>query len=88
MTKKNAIKCGEDVGWEIIAYGDFTEEEKEDDDAFRQAFYEIAENRKQYAGEVTEGFRRDAEWEGYEQGLEKALAKHLKDISHKQNKGE
>jgi hypothetical protein len=78
MTKKEAILLGKDVADEIIAYGDFTEEEKENEESFRSAFYEIAENRKQYAGDCTEDFRRENDWEGYEEGLMIALDRYCK----------
>lgn len=75
MTKKDAYAIGLDVADEINANGDFDEKELASEDAFAQAFYEIAENRQQYAGDVTEDFRRDSEWEGYEEGLAAGLAK-------------
>lgn len=78
MTKKQAKECGIEVGYEILAYGDFTEEEKAEEDSFVSAFWEIVDNRKQYAGEITEDFRRESEWDGYEEGLNKALTGFLK----------
>jgi hypothetical protein len=75
MTKKEAYAIGLEVAEEINANGDFTPKELASEDAFAQAFYEIAENRQQYAGDVTEDFRRDSEWEGYEEGLAAGLAK-------------
>ncbi len=69
MTKREAYRIGQDVGCEIVLYGDFTAEEKADREKFLAACWECAENRKQYADDVTYDFRRDAEWEGYEAGV-------------------
>lgn len=78
MTKKEARKWGKSMGEEILADGDFTEGERSDEDSFSEAFWEIADNRKQYAGEITEDFRRDSEWEGYEEGLSIALSAYCR----------
>jgi hypothetical protein len=75
MTKKDAIRAGRDVAFEIATYGEFTDKEMESRESYLEACYEISENRKQYAGDVTEDFRRDSEWEGYEEGLNIGLSK-------------
>jgi hypothetical protein len=78
MTKREARKLGRETGLEILTYGDFTREEKENADNFSEAYWEIAENRKQYAGDTTEDFRHESEWEGYEDGLGLALSDYIK----------
>jgi hypothetical protein len=78
MTKKEAILLGKEIGDEILNYGDFTFEELKNEDSLGDAFWEIVENRKQYAGDCTEDFRRDSEWEGYEEGLIISLDRYCK----------
>jgi hypothetical protein len=69
MTKKDAYQLGRDEAEEINCCGDFEAGELSSADRFLAAFWEIAENRKQYSDSCTYDFRREAEWEGYEDGL-------------------
>jgi len=75
MTKKDAYKEGLSVADEIVCYGEFTPQEMASEEKYLEACYEIAENRKQYAGDITYDFKRDSEWEGYEDGITAGLQK-------------
>ncbi len=78
MTKRDAFNAGREIGREIVTFGDFTEKELATWQSFMEACNEISENRKQYAGEPCEDFRRDSEWEGYEDGLTAAFSAEAK----------
>lgn len=90
MTKREARQMGRAVGREVITHGDFTAEEKEDQDSLSTAFWAIVENRSQYAGDPTEAFyergsgsdrsawHTDNLWDGYEDGLSIALSTYLR----------
>lgn len=78
MKRSEAKKLGQAVGREILTFGDFTPAERADEYKFRQAFYEIVENRKQYAGDVTEELKTDEEWDAFEEGLNIALERYCK----------
>jgi hypothetical protein len=78
MTKREARQMGRAVGREVITHGDFTAEEKEDQDSLSTAFWAIVENRSQYAGDPTEALHTDNLWDGYEDGLSIALSTYLR----------
>ena len=75
MTARDARRLGRENAEEIAACGDFTGEELASRDSWLAAAYEIAENRKQFAGDCTYDFRREEEWEAYEEGVNIGLAK-------------
>lgn len=83
MTKQQAKLYGQSVASDILRYGDFTTEEKNDANLFNEAFYEIADNRTQYAefsifaAEVNKSKKADILWDSYDAGLSEILDKYL-----------
>lgn len=73
MTKRDAYQQGKDIAEAINYDGDFTGKELSSEDNFREAFWEIVENRKQYADDISYDLKTDAQWEAYEEGLARGL---------------
>ena len=79
MTKQDAKLYGQSVASDILRYGDFTTEEKNDVDLFNDAFWQIVDNRSQYtefsffAAEVNKSKKSDLLWDSYNSGMIEVL---------------
>ncbi len=85
MTKKDAYELGVQSATEAIEYGDFSAEEKEDEDSFREAFWEIEENKQQYddytemASEFNKSRNSEALWEEFGRGEPDTLDQYVEE---------
>lgn len=83
MTKQQAKNYGQSVASDILRYGDFVAEEKNDVDLFNDAFWQIVDNRSQYtefsffAAEVNKSKKSDILWDSYESGISEVLDSYL-----------
>ncbi len=83
MTTKQAKQYGREIASDILRYGDFSEEEKQDQDRFSEAFQEIVDNRIQYsdfsffASEINKSKNSDLLWDYYQSGVDEAFSKFI-----------
>ena len=82
MNKLEAYLLGKAKAKEIANDGEFTPEELANEDAFIWACHEIESNHRQYAGNITEELKTEAQWDRFDEGfriqIEREARKRIK----------